>query len=172
MSATTIPAEAVRLLRAGLYDALGEFREAIDSVIVSPDCERHGDLLAEPVAKFDRARAVLDVIGWSEHEHEPDAVIDLDPHRPAIQAALSEQLRFERDRIAEATDDSVRMRADLAQIAIERFALSASLDLTSQEGGEEKKDRERRVALKRQEMEDSAAARLPGQSVIPTERKA
>lgn len=92
---TVIPADAVLRLREALYGQLGNVAEELASAERDPAREAHG-AWAEPVARFDRARALLDQIGWNERDPEHDAQIDLDQHRAVILEALTEALENER----------------------------------------------------------------------------
>jgi hypothetical protein len=77
---TTIPAEAVIRLREALYGQLGYIAEELASAARTPGHEIN-DEWSEPVARFDRTCALLDQIGWNEHDPEQDVEIDLDQHR-------------------------------------------------------------------------------------------
>jgi hypothetical protein len=85
---TAIPAAAVLRLREALYSQLGKVAEELDQIVVSAG--RAHDDWSEPVARFDRTRALLDVLGWNERDPELDVEIDLDRHRRVIVEALSE----------------------------------------------------------------------------------
>ena len=58
-----IPADVVVQLREALFGQLGDVAQGLEAVIVRPAAARRREWV-EPVALFDRARAVLDLIGW------------------------------------------------------------------------------------------------------------
>jgi hypothetical protein len=91
---TTIPGEAVLLLREALYMQLGDVSEDLASVDRPP--KDHG-VWAEPVARFDRTRAALDLVGWDALDPEPDAELELGAHRQAVSEALSWWLETQPD---------------------------------------------------------------------------
>jgi hypothetical protein len=124
----TIPAEAVLRLREALYSQLGEVAEELASADRRPGREIH-DEWSVAVGRFDRTRALLDEIGWSERDPELDADIDLDQHRQVIVVALSDQLEAERYLMAEQgqTAAQQRQRARGHALTIESFMSAAGL---------------------------------------------
>jgi|CZKG01.1.fsa_nt_gi hypothetical protein len=126
---TTIPADAVLRLREALYGQLGDIAEELASLVRTPGHERHTEW-SEPVARFDRTRALLDEIGWNEPDPEQRAEIDLDQHRQVIVAALSDQLESERYLMAEQgpAAEQQRQRAYARALTIETFMAAAGLD--------------------------------------------
>lgn len=84
---TTIPADILHELRGALYHQLGAIAEDIASAPREPDGELHQ--WADAVGRFERTRALLDLIGWSAREPEL-ATLDIDRHRAVIGQALSE----------------------------------------------------------------------------------
>jgi len=132
MSTTTIPADAALLLRRALYGQLGDVAEELASARRQPQAdpaqvaEWH-----EPVARFDRTRALLDVIGWSDRDPEQDVGIDLDAHRQVIEQALSDELASEHHLMSERGDAAAgqRERARGRAQALEAFAQSTGLAL-------------------------------------------
>jgi uncharacterized protein YaiL (DUF2058 family) len=82
------------------------------------------------VARFDRTRALLDAIGWSEHDPEPDVEIDLETHREVIVTALSDQLEAERHLSAEQGQaaEKQRQRARCHALTIESFMTATGLE--------------------------------------------
>jgi hypothetical protein len=126
---TTIPAEAVIRLREALYSQLGYIAEELASLARTPGREIN-DEWSEPVARFDRTRALLDQIGWNERDPEPDVEIDLDQHRQEIVAAFSDHLEIERYLMSEQGDHAAgqRQRAQARALTIETFMAAADLD--------------------------------------------
>jgi hypothetical protein len=115
----TIPAEDVLRLREALYMQLGDIAEDLASAARPPGREA-SDEWPKLVARFDRTRAVLDAIGWSERDPEADAALDLAVHRPTIVAALREDLETERD-MMDTDNERQRERATTNAAAIERL---------------------------------------------------
>lgn len=126
---TTISAEAVLRLREALYGQLGEVAEELTPIILSRERE-HADW-SEPVARFDRTRALLDEIGWNERDPERDVAIDLDQHREVIIDALREALATEQHFMAEQGDHAAvqRQRAYARALTIETWAASVGLEV-------------------------------------------
>jgi hypothetical protein len=86
-------------------------------------------LYAEPLERFDRIRALLDLIGWKDETDERPAILNLVAHRPALLAALeTERNSSEDDSSLEGAEKQIacarRRVADL-----EQFLGLASLSL-------------------------------------------
>jgi hypothetical protein len=113
---TIIPADAVLRLRDALYSHLGEAAEELASIVRSQGRE-HADW-SEPVARFDRTRAVLDVTGWNQH-------------REVIGDALRDALATERHFMAEQGDHAAgqRQRAYTRALTIETWAKNVGLEV-------------------------------------------
>ncbi len=128
---TRIPADAARLLRDALYREVGIAGEGLHARLSSPNAPRLD--WGEPVAQFDQARAVLDLIGWNERQPEPDAVLDIQPHRRTIIRALRGSLATERHLASEPGHDAdakhQRAGARARARTIEAWAKSAGLQL-------------------------------------------
>jgi hypothetical protein len=67
MTTITIPARIVRVLRESLHSQLGMAAEDIGQASHEGG-RRCPHLYAEPVERFDRTRALLDLMGWKETE--------------------------------------------------------------------------------------------------------
>lgn len=126
---TIIPAETVLRLRDALYVQLGEAAEELTSIVLSQGRE-HADW-SEPVARFDRTRALLDEIGWNERDLERDVAIDVDQHRKVIIDALRDALATEHHFMAEPGDHAAaqRQRAHARALSIETWADSVGLEV-------------------------------------------
>jgi hypothetical protein len=126
---TSIPAEAVQRLRESLYGQLGYIAEELASAARTPGHEIN-DEWSEPVARFDRTRALLDQISWNERNPEPDVEIDLDQHRQVILAALNDHLAIEHYLMSEEGDHAAgqRRRAHARALTIETFMAAAGLE--------------------------------------------
>jgi hypothetical protein len=129
---TIIPAEVVRELRGALYHQLGRAAEDIASAYSEPG---HGnpDEWSEPIARFERIRALLDRIGRSARDPERDITVS-DHHRQAVAAALSNDLEIEHSMMKEPGDAAAgqRERARARALMIEAFAESVGLDLNAE----------------------------------------
>jgi hypothetical protein len=132
MTTITIPARIVRYLREALHSQLGMAAEDIGQASheggrVKPT------LYAEPLARFDRIRALLDLIGWKDETGETPAIVNFVTHRPALLAALQAQLETERSM----SDDDPSLKGAEKQIAcarrrtadLEQFLALASVSL-------------------------------------------
>jgi hypothetical protein len=82
--------DVVLSLREGLFSELAHFVGDLDQVVVRP-AHKRGGAWVEPVARFDRVRAVLDVIGW-ENGPEWDVELDMRRYGRAVRDALATEL--------------------------------------------------------------------------------
>jgi hypothetical protein len=132
MTTITIPARIVRYLREGLHTRLGMAAEDIG------EANHEGGrlrpvLYAEPLERFDRTRALLDLIGWKDETDEGPTIVNLVSHRPVLLAALQAQVEAERDM----ADDDPALKGAEKQIAcarrrvadLEQFLALASVSL-------------------------------------------
>jgi hypothetical protein len=128
---TTIPAAAVLRLRDALYGQLSYVAQELASAVRARGRERHPEWFAEPVARFDRTRTLLDEIGWRDRDSERDTEIDLDQHLQVIVAALRDQLATERHLGSEPGDaaKTQRERARRYALTIETWAKSVGLEM-------------------------------------------
>lgn len=127
MRTIIIPGYAAREIRGALYHQLGGVAEDIATARREPGPL---DEWAEPVARFDRMRALLDVIGWSPRDPERDVEVD-DRHRQALTAAVANDLEIARLLMAEQGEhaDGQRERARVRAVTLEAFAEGAGLRL-------------------------------------------
>ncbi|HTD08633.1 MAG TPA: hypothetical protein VK680_07055 [Solirubrobacteraceae bacterium] len=114
-----VPGEVVVALRDGLVCLLAEAALDVDAVAVSAAHLRVGEW-GEPVARFDRVRSVLDLIGWEHQEPEPDVEVELCWYGQTVVDALVTELGSMRD-LAESDDGEQHERATRKAGAIERF---------------------------------------------------
>jgi hypothetical protein len=84
----TVPAEMVGHLRSGLHSGIGDAAETIAQVVCEPSREEHSEWYREPLSHFDRARALLDTIGWAATDPPAEVSVDLREHRHAVLDAL------------------------------------------------------------------------------------
>jgi hypothetical protein len=115
MTTITIPARIVRYLREGLHSQLGMAAEDIGQANHEGGRLRPV-LYAEPLERFDRTRALLDLIGWKDETDEGPAAINLVGHRQALLSALQAQVETER----EMTRDDPTLRGAEKQILCAR----------------------------------------------------
>lgn len=132
MTTITIPARIVRYLREALHSQLGAAAE--DIAQANHEGGRLRPVLyVEPLERFDRTRALLDLIGWKEEPDEGPAIVNLVGHRPALLVALQAQVETERNM----TDDDPALKGAEKQIAcarrrlvdLEQFLALASVSL-------------------------------------------
>jgi hypothetical protein len=100
MTTITIPARIVRYLREALHSRLGMAAEDVGQVSHEGGRAKP-DLYAEPIERFDRARALLDLIGWKDEVDEAPATINLAGHRQTLLDALRAQIATEHDMAGE-----------------------------------------------------------------------
>jgi hypothetical protein len=141
MSSTffTVPAGMVRELRTGLHSVLGQAAQDVSIVTDRKGRERHPEWYRDPLRRFDRARALLDLIGWAETGPPEDVLIDLSTYCWALLEALDVALLVGCDDIMEArktsrrkpkrrkakpTDDSERERTVVRVLVLRRFILT------------------------------------------------
>jgi hypothetical protein len=84
----TVPAEMAEHLRSGLHSGIGDAAETIAQIASEAGREQHPEWYREPLARFDRVRALLDVIGWSATDPAVEVSVDLCEHRQAVLDAL------------------------------------------------------------------------------------
>jgi ribosome-binding protein aMBF1 (putative translation factor) len=102
MTMLTVPAEMVGPLRGGLHSALGEAAQEIDNATLEASREVDPDLYADLLARFDRTRALLDKIGWTETIPAVPGRLDLTEHRAALVDTLDIALGTVDAEVAEA----------------------------------------------------------------------
>jgi hypothetical protein len=100
MTTITIPARIVRYLREALHSQLGVAAEDIGQVSHEGGSARPV-LYAEPIERFDRTRALLDLIGWKQESDESPAIVNLAGHRQALLTALQAQVETERNMVSD-----------------------------------------------------------------------
>lgn len=129
---TTIPAAVVPQLREALYLELASISEDVGALVVARRDVR-GEWPAL-MARLDRTRGLLGVIGWRDSDPEQDAEVDLASDGRLIAEALRDYLPGERSLIAERGEHAAgqRKRARARVRAVEAFAESAGLDLVTE----------------------------------------
>ena len=94
-------------------------------------------LYAEPLERFERTRALLDLIGWKDETDERPAIVNLVGHRQALLGALQAQVETEREMVR----DDPTLKGAEQQIAcarrrvadIEQFLALAGATLAERE---------------------------------------
>jgi hypothetical protein len=111
-----IPADVVVPLRSALYADLGTAAEHL-----AGECslEAPEDVLGR-LARLDRVRGLLDVVGWSAPEHQQPLVLDFGVYGQTVRDVLQGDLEIERD-FTDTDDPAQRERASNEVALIERF---------------------------------------------------
>jgi hypothetical protein len=102
-SVLVVPNEIVGSLRDGLHSEIGKAADEISFVTFQSGRERHPGRYREPIAHFDKARALLDLISWDEEEGPDEVCINLREHRQAMLDALRTQVLVAEDQLQEST---------------------------------------------------------------------
>jgi len=119
----------VRTLRIGLHSELGEAASEIDQITDQRGREEHSERYAEPLKQLDRARALLDVVGWGETQQRVEIEIDLAEHHSALFGALRHQALIHQDMIEDADQvDAERAEKGKPPKAEATITRSAALD--------------------------------------------
>jgi hypothetical protein len=114
-----IPAGVVVALREGLVSLLDDVAGELDEVLVRPVRAR-GREWVKPVMRFDRVRAVLDLVGWEQRDPELGVEVDARWYGQTVKDALERELDSTLH-LAETGDERQRERASAAAGVIERF---------------------------------------------------
>jgi hypothetical protein len=124
MSTATIPAEIVRITRSAVLADLGGVAAEIERASISYGREDKPDVFADPFARFDALRRLLDAIGWSNI----DRPIDLDAHRMPLAKALQGRLVDDRYHVEDPSTEPAAREATQRDIErIERFLTANDL---------------------------------------------
>jgi Mn-dependent DtxR family transcriptional regulator len=105
-----VPPAMVGYLRESLHCEVGKAGEEIASASFRMDCRQHPECYEKPLAHLDRARALLDRIGWKQ-EPQHEVRVDLREHRQAILEAL----RLEALVVEDLLHDALRIDAGRAE---------------------------------------------------------
>lgn len=100
MSTILVPPAMVGYLRESLHCELGKAGEEIAAASERTDRLQRPECYEEPLAHLDRARALLDLIGWKQEPHE--VRVDLREHRRAILEALRLEALVVEDQLRDA----------------------------------------------------------------------
>jgi hypothetical protein len=99
MPTKTIPAPIARLLRSGAYMTLSLAADDISEIAASSEraTPQTRTAFERQLARFDRARALLDLLGWQDTHRAVtlDAPLDLEPHREEFSEAVALAIEHE-----------------------------------------------------------------------------
>jgi hypothetical protein len=83
-----IPAGVVPLLYSGLQLDLRRVTDELDDLLEQPGRVEHRERFTGPFERWDRIRALLDVIDWPSGHPPAQAIVDIDTHRGVLLSAL------------------------------------------------------------------------------------
>lgn len=117
-----IPADVVPLLYSGLQLDLRRLTDELDDLLEQPGRVEHRERFTGPFERWDRIRALLDVIDWPSGHPPAQAIVDIDTHRRVLLSALRTELATDRDLSAvEENDAEIRETAARAVLIVESF---------------------------------------------------
>jgi hypothetical protein len=103
MSTTlTIPADVLRDVRRGLFCLLGNAAEWIVHYGVQPRHDCHPEWFEDPRERFERAVALLDVVGWDSGCPPADVDVELGEYGKTLKEAVEDYLPVREDQVREA----------------------------------------------------------------------
>jgi hypothetical protein len=124
MTTPTIPAELVRVMRSAVLTLIGDTASEIADASTCYEKEQYREAFAEPFARFDALRALLDVIGWRNVERS----FHVQEHREQLLGALEDRLTVNRDCIRDSwTEPVLRKRIERETRCVERFIAANGL---------------------------------------------
>lgn len=141
----TVPPEMLGELRNGLHSVLGNASEGISQVTDMGGRERHPEWHAEHRERFERAWALLDLIGWRAPKQPGAISLDLPRHSQAIIETLDVLLLIGEDDLEEADavdaerarhGEAPKRRATAARVEKVREFATAVKDLVTGPEGE------------------------------------
>ena len=107
----TIPGPVANQLRQGLALRIGAAAQALEQASLTERRNRTYEQFAKHFQQLDALHALLSALGW-EHQPDPAAThVDLDAHRPAVDAGLKEAIGILRDFTDEGSPDARRQAA-------------------------------------------------------------
>jgi len=126
----TIPADMVGRVRNSLFGELGGAAHDVGQASEQWGRESHPEWFADPLAAFDRARALMDHLGWTEPNPPAAAQIDVAVYGDLFLATLRGEIEIDdaaltdiregryddMDKVAEIPDRALRMREYLAGV--------------------------------------------------------
>jgi hypothetical protein len=101
-SMLVVPARMVGALRLGLDTEMTRAVSELHGVLEEARTPSTRTACREVLARFDRHRVLLDLVGWEEPGARADVRIDLREHGDAVLEALDAELTFAEDRLDEA----------------------------------------------------------------------
>jgi hypothetical protein len=127
MTTLTVPAELVGYLRTCLHSELGGAADEISSTTLQPMRERYPKWYDDGLARLDRTRALLDVIGWADSSEPTPVEIDLTVHSAALLAGLTLAVVIAESDSAEEPTDQQRTDAAMRMYALRDLQAVAKL---------------------------------------------
>jgi DNA-binding XRE family transcriptional regulator len=100
-STLVVPAEMVTYLRDGLLSEIVDAASHVQGAGTHTEKMSKPGWYREPLAFFDRHRALMDLIGWEDTDTQADVYIDLQEHREAVLEALRSRLNYTNDELRE-----------------------------------------------------------------------
>jgi hypothetical protein len=93
----------VREARYGLHSVLGQAAQEVSLITDRKGRETHPEWYREPLVRFDRARMLLDLLGWGDPARPGDVLLDVREHGWALLKGLKVALIVGDDDLAEAS---------------------------------------------------------------------
>jgi hypothetical protein len=84
----TVPASLASPLRSSLHNVLSESAQEVAAVADHADREQHPERYREPINRFKRTCALLDLTGWSNPVQPAALQINLEEHGAALNDVL------------------------------------------------------------------------------------
>jgi hypothetical protein len=97
-----VPAGMAKEARYGLHSVLGQAAQDVSVLSDRKGREDRPERYREPLARFDRARALLDVLGWGAPARPTGVVLDVREHGWALLKGLEVALIVGDDDLVEA----------------------------------------------------------------------
>lgn len=97
-----VPARMVAEARYGLHSVLGQAAQEISLITDRKGREGHPEWYREPLVRFDRVRALLDLFGWGDPARPADVLLDVRKHGWALLKGLEVALIVGDDDLSEA----------------------------------------------------------------------
>jgi hypothetical protein len=103
----TIPADMVGRVRNSLFGALGIAAQEVGQVNELREREAHPEWFAECLASFDKARALIDQLGWTAASPPVAAQIDVDVYGELLLAALRGEVELDDAELSDIEDGRI-----------------------------------------------------------------
>jgi hypothetical protein len=140
----TVPANLSSQLRNSLHNVLSESAKEIAAVADGAGREEHPERYRQPITRFKRTCALLDLVGWTTPNQPAAVQINLHEHGPALADALEmallladtdiEQLDRTADARAARRAPSNREATIARALALHEFTAAVQDTLTTLDG--------------------------------------